>query len=91
MPEIDPIDARLSALEFLVEGLWAQFLIGLPEGRPAVVLQSLEAASGRWALSPGSGPQDVAAIEAKHAVQHEWVKHLLARVESTERLLRQNR
>jgi hypothetical protein len=81
-------EARLSVLEFLMEGLWAQTLASLSPENSKGIVESLRAASQRWALTPGNPPQDVTEIQATHAIQAEWAAHLIDRIVATEQLLR---
>lgn len=85
------VNARLSALEFLMEGLWSQTMAALPPEQAKNVLQSLQEASGRWALTPGNPPQDVAAVQRDHRVLEAWVGHMIERIRATEQLLRRHR
>jgi hypothetical protein len=84
------INARLSALEFLIEGLWSQAMAALPPEQAKNVLQSLQEASGRWALTPGNEPQDVASIQKDHRLVEAWVRHLIDRIRATEQLVRRH-
>src|SRR5450756_2846673 len=84
-------NARLSALDFLVEGLWAKILASLSAEESQALVESTRQASQRWALTPGNPPQDVEKIERDHALVAAWIGHLLQRIQATEALLRRHR
>jgi hypothetical protein len=83
-------EARLTALEFFVEGLWAQQLAKLPSAESQQIVESFRRAAGRWALTPGNPPRDVQEVEFDHAVAQAWIEILLERILERERLLRRH-
>ena len=85
------VNARLSALEFLMEGLWSQAMAALPpeqaKKRTAVASRSLRALGvNAWksASRRGSRSKD-------HRVMEAWVEHMIDRIRATEQLLRSHR
>ncbi len=87
----DVTDARLSAIEFLLEGLWAQQLAALPSEKSEQLVASMRQAAGRWALTSGNLPRDVQEVQFEHAAAQAAVEILLGRILERERLLRRHR
>jgi hypothetical protein len=84
------VNARLSALEFLVEGLWAQGVAALPPEQAKNLLQSLQDAAGRWALTTGNPPQDVEVVQRDARVMEAYIGHMIDRIRATEQLVRRH-
>jgi len=85
------VEARVTALDFLMEGLWAQAMAALPAEQAESVLASLQQASTRFALTLGNPPQDAAIVQEDHRAAEAWIGPLIDRIRATEQLLRRHR